>query len=143
MRNHLSAYLESGNLNSTQARKLRETIQLVSDDLYVDEGSSQERRDQVASEIGSREELEEIFGAALARNIFVEIRRPGETEDDAQSQKAPGFQCECSIVSDWCTGGTSPGTECMESSACDSTDHFGCGTALLYGCNGDCTLGGS
>lgn len=91
------------------------------------------RKDPVMKEIDRffpKEPAFGVLGVPLAPSPFT-VAKSGYTSASASMP----LTCECSLMSDWCSGQST-----CENLGCDIPWH-GCGTLLLYECNGLCYAG--
>jgi len=125
-REHLRTFLSGGEALEPDQRRFIESVLDRLDEFFADA-----RDDEALDDLQARSK--EILGSGLATQVFGNLG-PVEPKSAVIENlgRAAGIKCSCSTSSDWCGGNY----DCY-SGPCDATS-LGCGTFLLYSCNGLC-----
>lgn len=135
MRVHLALQMASRSLNKEQLKFIEEAISLLTPEVYsISKGTTEwSQLDNILNSL--KDQMLISFQKEQAFEIFASLGGEKGSPDDTQNL-APN--CSCSRQSDYC-GWWRSGASCGGGSC--RMQVGGCGTMLLYDCDGMCTGG--
>ncbi len=128
--NHLSQFIDDKSLSAKQLELLQLVMKTITPEFFIGVEPSKNAYYQQITELDYLAKKE--FKGKLLTAIFSTISAKGIITPDYVGNP----KCECSSKSDYCSGAYNRCFDLQNSKLCEPTP--GCGTLLLYTCNGDC-----